>query len=139
MNAQALLDFHKSFDPFAVGFRDILDQVKIAQKTMPGYPPYNIKQVSDDNYVIELAVAGFAKTDIDISLEGNKLVIKANAKDDDGDSYIYKGIATRNFERTFTLADSIEIANAEMINGMLKIWLKNMVKTQDLVKKISIL
>ena len=138
MNAHALMDLHKSFDPFAVGFRDILDQVRVAQKNLPGYPPYNIKQVSDDNYVIELAVAGFAKTDIDISLEGNKLSIKANSKDDEDTSYLYKGIASRDFERTFTLADTIEIANAEMVNGMLKIWLKNMVKTQDLVKKIAI-
>jgi molecular chaperone IbpA len=139
----SLEQFHKTFDPFAIGFDDVIDQIQRittqAAKTIPGYPPYNIKQIKDNKYVIEMAVAGFAKTDIDVSLEGNKLVIKASSKEDsDDNSYLYKGIANRNFERTFTLADKIEIKDAEMVNGMLRIWLENMVKTQDLIKKITI-
>jgi molecular chaperone IbpA len=135
-----LQDFHKSFDPFAIGFNDVFDQLKAASRSIPGYPPYNIKQVKENKYVIEMAVAGFAKTDIDVSLEGNKLIVKANAKEDTEteNSYLYKGIATRNFERQFTLADKIEIKDAELVNGMLKIWLENMVKTQDLIKKITV-
>jgi molecular chaperone IbpA len=86
-----------------------------------------------------LAVAGFAKTDIEVTLEGNKLVIKGVAKDEElPENYIFKGIATRNCERTFTLADKIEIENAELVNGMLKIWLANLVKTQDAIKKIAV-
>jgi molecular chaperone IbpA len=102
------------------------------------YPPYNIKQVKENKYVIEMAVAGFAKSDIEMTLEGNKLVIKAASKEDDSEDYLYKGIANRGFERTFTLADKVEIQDAEMMNGMLRIWLENMVKVQDAVKKISI-
>jgi molecular chaperone IbpA len=86
-----------------------------------------------------VAIAGFAKTDIEVTLEGNKLVIKGVAKDEElPENYIFKGIAARNFERTFTLADKIEIKDAEIANGMLKVWLENMVKVQDAVKKITI-
>jgi len=124
---------HKSLDPFTVGFDDILNQMQEVSKTVakniPSYPPYNIKQVKDNKYVIEMAVAGFAKTDIEVTLDGNKLVIKGSTKDEElPENYIFKGIAGRNFERSFTLADKIEIKDAEIANGMLKIWLENMVK-----------
>lgn len=132
----------KSLDPFTVGFDDVLDQIRDISETVakatPAYPPYNIKQVKDNKYVIEMAVAGFAKSDIEMTLEGNKLVIKAASKDDDSEEYLYKGIANRGFERTFTLADKVEIKDAELMNGMLKVWLENMVKAQDAIKKISI-
>ena len=135
---------HKSLDPFTVGFDDVLDQIRDISETVakatPGYPPYNIRQVKDNKYVIEMAVAGFAKTDIEVTLEGNKLVIKGAVVDssDDKDNYIYKGIANRNFNRAFTLADKVEIKDAEIANGMLKVWLENMVKVQDAVKKITV-
>jgi len=134
----------KSLDPFSVGFDDVLNQIREVSETVakatPGYPPYNIKQVKDNKYVIEMAVAGFAKTDIEVTLEGNKLVIKGSVVDssDDKDNYIYKGIANRNFNRAFTLADKVEIKDAEITNGMLKVWLENMVKAQDAVKKITV-
>ena len=134
----------RSLDPFAIGFDKIFKQLQDASSTMaknaPNWPPYNIKQVSDDKYVIEMAVAGFAKTDIEVTLEGNKLVIKGAAKEDDVEdkNYIFKGIANRNFVRQFTLADKIEIKDAEIVNGMLKVWLENLVKAQDAIKKISI-
>lgn len=127
--------------PFTVGFDDTLELMReaatIAAKSV-SYPPYNIKQVKENKYVIEMAVAGFAKSDIEMTLEGNKLVIKAASKDDDNGDYLYRGIANRAFERTFTLADKVEIKDAEMVNGMLKVWLENMVKVQDAVKKITI-
>ena len=133
----------KSLDPFSVGFEDVLDQIRDISETVskasPGYPPYNIKQVKENKYVIEMAVAGFAKTDIEVTLEGNKLVIKGAVVDSSGDdNYIYKGIANRNFNRAFTLADKVEIKDAEITNGMLKVWLENMVKVQDAVKKITV-
>jgi len=127
--------------PFTVGFDDTLELMReaatMAAKSV-SYPPYNIKQVKENKYVIEMAVAGFAKSDIEMTLEGNKLVIKAAAKDEDNGDYLYRGIANRAFERTFTLADKVEIKDAEMINGMLKVWLENMVKAQDAIKKITI-
>ena len=133
-------DFSK-IQPFTVGFNDtfnLMREAAAAASKAVAYPPYNIKQVKDNKYVIEMAVAGFAKSDIEMTLDGNKLTIKAATKDDDSDSYLYKGIANRGFERTFTLADKVELKDAELVNGMLKVWLENMVRAQDAVKKIAI-
>ena len=135
----SLFDFNK-FDPFSIGFNKVFDDLQKAAKNLPSYPPYNIKQVKENKYVIEMAVAGFAKSDIEITLEDGTLVVKGAAQEDNSEdaSYVWKGIANRNFARTFKLADKIEIKDAELVNGMLKIWLENMVKTQDAIKKISI-
>jgi molecular chaperone IbpA len=141
----SLFDFHKTLDPFTVGydkfFKDIEEVTKNVAKNVPSYPPYNIKQVSKNKYVIEMAVAGFAKSDIEITLEGNKLVIKGAAKENDlksDENFLFKGIANRDFTRSFTIADKIEIGQAEMVNGMLRVWLENLVQTQDTIKKIAI-
>lgn len=141
----SLFDFHKTLDPFTVGydkfFKDIEEVTKNVTKNVPSYPPYNIKQVSKNKYVIELAVAGFAKSDIEVTLEGNKLVIKGSTKEDElkeEENFLFKGIANRNFTRSFTLADKIEIGQAEMVNGMLKVWLENLVQAQDTIKRIAI-
>jgi molecular chaperone IbpA len=134
-------DLFGQFQPFTVGFDHTLDTLKqIAEQSakVAGYPPYNIRQVKDNKYVIEMAVAGFGKSDIEMTLDGNKLVIKGATKDDTETDYLYKGIANRSFERTFTLADKVEIKDAELVNGMLKVWLENMIKAQDAIKKITI-
>jgi molecular chaperone IbpA len=140
----SLFDF-KKLDPFTVGydkfFTDLEDLAKSASKNLPSYPPYNIKAVGKDKYVIEMAVAGFAKTDIEVSLQGNKLTVQGSTQDEDTNEtqdYIFKGIANRNFTRTFNLADKIEIKDAEIVNGMLKIWLDSLVETQANIKKIAI-
>ena len=138
----ALYDLRK-LDPWAIGFgevlKDLQDMAATASKKI-AYPPYNIKQVKDNKYVIEIAVAGFAKSDIEVVLEGNKLVVKGVAHDneDPDTNFLYKGIAARNFQHEFKLNDKIEIQDAEYVNGMLKIWLDNMVKVQDAVKKITV-
>lgn len=128
--------------PFSVGFNDTLELMREAATAAAtkavAYPPYNIKQVKENKYVIEMAVAGFAKTDLEITMDGNKLLIKGATKDDEGEQFLYKGIANRAFERAFTLNDKVEIKDAELVNGMLKIWLENIVKTQDAIKKIGI-
>lgn len=140
----SLEQFHKSFDPFSIGFEDILKQLEDVQNTAMtnagSFPPYNIKKVADNKFVIEMAVAGYAKQDIEITLEGNKLVIEGKSQNagDAGVEYYYKGIAQRNFVRQFTLSDKIEIGDVEMANGMLKVWLTNIVKAQDMVKKLTI-
>jgi molecular chaperone IbpA len=135
----------KSLDPFTVGydkfFVDLGDITKDMAKKVQTYPPYNIKQINKNKYVIELAVAGFAKQDIEVTLDGNKLIVKGNAKEDnlkEEETYFFKGIANRGFERSFTLADKIEIKDADMVNGMLRIWLESLVQTQDAIKKIAI-
>ena len=133
--------FHR-FDPFTIGYTDVFKELESMSKAVAKaatYPPYNIKQVKDNKFVIEMAVAGFAQSDIEITLEGNKLVIKGNTQDEDApDNFLFKGIANRNFTREFKLADKVEIENAELVNGMLKIGLANMVKLQDTIKKIPL-
>jgi molecular chaperone IbpA len=124
-----------------IGFEDTINTLRKATETATkavNYPPYNIKQVKDNKYVIEMAVAGFAKSDIEITMDGNKLTIKGATKDNEEETFLFQGIANRAFERTFTLNDKVEIKDAEMVNGMLKIWLENIIKTQDAIKKIGI-
>jgi molecular chaperone IbpA len=140
-NYPSLFDFHK-FDPFAVGFSDVFKDLQEMSKNVQkavSYPPYNIRQVKENKYVIEMAVAGFAKSDIEVTLEGNKLIVKGVSQDTDApEDFIFKGISNRNFTREFKLNDKIEIDNAEMANGMLRIWLDNVVKAQDAIKKIAV-
>ena len=128
----------KDFDKFFVGFDDHVNRLqKLGEevtKNIPNYPPYNIKKTGDNSYVVELACAGFGKTEIDIELDGDKLVISGNTTEDTND-YIVKGIANRAFTRSFSLMDNIEVKNAELINGMLKVYLEG--QTQ-LAKKIKI-
>lgn len=129
----------------SVGYEDMFSRlqsfVEKADKTASnfGYPPYNIKKVDDNHYLIEMAVAGFAKQEIDVVLEDGKLTIQGNSSsDDDGTHVLWKGISNRAFTRTFTLADTIEVHNAELINGMLKIWLENIIPEHKKPKKIDI-
>lgn len=112
-------------------------------KGVPGYPPYNIAKVDENKYVIEMAVAGFGKQNIDVEIANNTLTIKGGLNLDQLDpanpiQYLYKGIADRSFTRKFTLADTVEIKNAELINGMLKLWLENIIPEEKKPKKIDI-
>lgn len=145
---QALSDLAK-FDKFFIGadqmfkkFSDLTTQTaEIASK----YPPYNIKKVDDNRYVIEMAVAGFGKQDIALTLEDNKLVITGKletlddmVKDSVDQTYLWKGISNRAFTRQFTLADNVEIKNADLLNGMLKIWLEAIIPESKKTKTIPI-
>lgn len=114
---------------------DIADQsVNVISK----YPPYNIKKVDEDRYVIEMAVAGFGKNELDIELEDSKLKISGSVKSDDTAEYLFKGIAERGFTREFTLADNVEVKSSSLVNGMLKIWLEAFVPEDKKAKKINI-
>ena len=142
MTLTNLFPTSSAFGPFSVGFDKLFEQLNetanSVAKNTPNWPPYNIKKVKDNKYVIELAVAGFAKSDIDVTLDGNKLVIKGAAQDNEAEDYLFKGIANRAFQRTFTIADKVEIKDAEIVNGMLRVWLENLYQTQETVKKIAI-
>lgn len=125
----------------SVGFDTILKRIESMAETlpkMPTYPPYNIKKVDENKYVIEVAVAGFGKQDIELVLEDGVLTIKGNVKSDEPSDYLFKGIADRPFTRQFTLADTVEIKNADLINGMLKIWLERFIPESKRPKKIEI-
>ena len=133
----------KDFDKFFVGFDDqyrrlakIHDDVT---KNIPNYPPYNIRKTGDNTYVIEIAVAGFDKQEIDIEIEGGKLVVKGNlAFTDTEDNFLFKGIATRAFTRAFVIDDQFEVKDASLINGMLKIALERIIPEHKKPKKIEV-
>ena len=131
-----------NLDKFFVGFDDQFNRMaKLHEdftKNIPNYPPYNIKKTGDNNYVIELAVAGFAKQDIEIEFAEDKLIIKGNTKDDESSDFLFKGIAARNFTRTFVLDDQIEIKDAAIFNGMLKIALERIIPDHKKPKKIEV-
>jgi HSP20 family molecular chaperone IbpA len=87
-----------------------------------GYPPFNIEQTSDNSYRITLAVAGFAESDLSITVEDKQLVIRGRQSDDDeGRVFLHRGIAARQFQRSFVLADGVEVGEAIMENGLLHI------------------
>jgi len=131
-----------NLDKFFVGFDEQFNRMAKLHddftKNIPNYPPYNIKKTGDNNYVIELAVAGFAKQDIEIEFADDKLIIKGNTKDDESSDFLFKGIAARNFTRTFVLDDQIEIKDAAMLNGMLKIALERIIPDHKKPKKIEV-
>ena len=134
------------FDPFglsknAIGFDTIFERLQAASDALPKiptYPPYNIKKVDDEHFVIEMAVAGFGKSNLDIELKDDKLTITGN-HDAADNNYIYQGIANRAFTREFTLADSVVVKNAELVNGLLKIALERYIPEEKKAKKIDIL
>jgi molecular chaperone IbpA len=107
------------------------------------YPPYNIVETSKNKYDIEVALAGYNKKDIDVSYEDGQLTIKSKksdkdeSKDEDGNT-IYKGIAKRYFERSFTIADDVEIKGAELKDGLLKVSLEKILPDRKKAKTIDI-
>ncbi|NBP02211.1 MAG: heat-shock protein IbpA [Proteobacteria bacterium] len=131
----------KDMDKFLVGFDETYNRMAKFHddmtKNIPNYPPYNIKKIEENKYVIELAVAGFAKSDIEVTFEDNKLIISGKAQDDN-DNFLFKGIANRAFTRTFLLDDQIEIRDAGIMNGMLKIALEKIIPDHKKPKKIEV-
>jgi len=134
--------FPKDADKFFVGYDKVFDRLRefhdTATKNIPNYPPFNIKKTAENEYVIEMAVAGFGKSDITIETEGDKLVVKGNAEtvEEDVDT-LYQGLALRPFTRMFTLNDAVEVQNAEMVNGLLRITLERLIPESQR-KKINI-
>lgn len=107
--------------PLFLGFDHFERLVDTISKVQDNYPPYNIEQVGQYGFRITLALAGFDRKDISISLENNQLTIRGHQDNDPDTVYIYRGIATRQFIKTFVLADGVEVKNAEFTNGLLHI------------------
>ena len=132
----------KDFDKYFVGFDDQFNRLAKMHddltKNIPNYPPYNIKKIDDKKYVIEMAVAGFSKSEIEVEFADDKLIVKGNAKEDESTDYLFKGIAARNFTRTFALNDQVEIKGAGLINGMLQIALERIIPEHKKPKKIEV-
>lgn len=108
--------------PFLLGFEQFEQTLdRISKMSAEGYPPYNIEQIGLNSLRITLAVAGFTETDLSIELEDNQLLIRGRQTDDADRVYLHRGIAARQFQRSFVLADGIEIVGAELDNGLLHI------------------
>jgi len=125
--------------PFLLGF-DQLEQVldNVTKNAGEGYPPYNIEQIDEATIRISVAVAGFARKDLNISLEANQLIIRGKQMDDAGDkTYLYRGIAARQFVRKFVLADGMEVKDAHMENGLLHVDLERP-EPQEISRQIKI-
>ena len=109
--------------PFLLGF-DQLERLveRTAKSGNDGYPPYNIEQIGETRFRITLALAGFREEDLSITLEDRQLMIRGRQADDaDGRAFLHRGIATRQFQRSFVIADGVEVAGAEMENGLLHV------------------
>ncbi len=125
--------------PFLLGF-DQLERLveRTAKAGNDGYPPYNIEQKGDNAYRITLAVAGFSEADLAITLEDRQLVIRGRQAEDGADRvFLHRGIAARQFQRSFVLADGVEVAGASMAHGLLHIDLRRSVP-DTIVRTIKI-
>ena len=133
-----LPNFHRA----TIGFDRLFNELDRQFANSPngnGYPPYNIAQINDDEYMISLAVAGFGMDNLEITKDGNILKVEGTSpKGDETVNYLHKGIGGRNFRREFTLADHVEVANAGLELGMLNIHLKREVPEELQPKKIKI-
>lgn len=108
--------------PFLLGFDHFERTVdRIAKMSAEGYPPYNIEQISDSRIRITLAVAGFADRDLQVQIENNQLTVRGKQEDTGDRIYLHRGIAARQFQRSFVLAEGIEVTGAEIDNGLLHI------------------
>jgi molecular chaperone IbpA len=140
----------KDFDSWFVGFDDIAKKLTAAQEQAAAfttkYPPYNLKKIDENKYAIELAVAGFAKQDLEIEIVEDKLIIKGNTTSQDPadpgvmswPQMLHNGLAMRPFTRTFTLSDNVEIRGASLLNGILKIALEAIIPEHKKPKKVEI-
>ena len=119
-------------------FDNIFDSVFNLNESNNSYPPYNIIK-SDNDYTISLAIAGFSKDEIDISIQENELVIKGISKEQNNQvEFLHRGIAGRSFERKFRLADTIKVGDASYENGLLNIYLEREIPEHQKPRKIEI-
>ena len=141
---------HSAFTPqdvqkmmgFSVGFDSVFDRFfDMDTNREQGYPPYNIRKVNDIQYVIELALAGFSKDDIEVELTDGLLAIRSKDRkeeEEDSDSFVHKGIARRSFSRTYTLSDDVVVKGADLKDGMLIINLERVIPDEKKPRLIQI-
>jgi len=129
-------------DPFLIGFSREFDRLNSLQKnnSSVSYPPYNVVRYDEDNYRLDLAVAGFSIDDLDISVKDGSLIIKGEQpEDEEQDNYVHRGIATRKFTRSFALAEHMEVKAAGMSDGILSIPIVRVVPDEKKPRQIEII
>jgi len=135
-------DAFKDIDKLFLGFDDQFKRMQALHddltKNIPNYPPFNVRK-DGNTYTIEMAVAGFAQNEIDITIDGGKLIVKGNSESvEPDDKFIFKGIANRAFTRAWAIGDSYEVKDAELFNGILKIALDKLVPEEQKAKKVPV-
>jgi molecular chaperone IbpA len=132
------LDLFK--DPFFIGFNRELDRLSTVHNlaTRQAYPPYDILKLDEDTYRLSLAVAGFSKTDINVSVDNGTLIIKGEIAEVTDVEVVHKGIAARKFTRTFALGEYMEVSNAELKDGMLTVNIVRVVPEDKKPKVIKV-
>ena len=144
MNTSRTLSLWDNFNqitPYAVGFDRIFDNLSRYvdnNATSTGFPPYNIRKEGDYNYVIEMALAGFGKKDIEVEVADGTLSVRSVKENSEDDSTVYRGISSRRFERKFTMADDIVVNDAKLENGMLLIDLERVVPEEKKPRLIAV-
>tara|TARA_B100000749_G_C18385115_1_gene447775 strand:+ start:108 stop:578 length:471 start_codon:yes stop_codon:yes gene_type:complete len=140
-NTLSLIDNFNQLTPYAVGFDRMFDNLSRYvdnNATSTGFPPYNIRKEGDYNYVIEMALAGFGKDDIEVEVADGTLSVRSVKENSEDDSTVYRGISYRKFERKFTMADDIVVNGASLENGMLKLELERVVPEEKKPRLISV-
>jgi len=140
--ALSLFDNFNQLTPYAVGFDKIFNQLSNYadnQRSSVGFPPYNIRKGGEYTYVIEMAVAGFGKKDIEVEVTDGTLTVRSVKENDTSDDDIYRGISYRKFDRKFTLADDIVINGANLENGMLTITLERVIPEHKKPRLIEVM
>jgi len=141
--ALSLFDNFNQLTPYAVGFDRVFDQLSnyaTNNRASTGFPPYNIRKGGEYTYVIEMALAGFSKKDIEVEVTDCTLTVRSVKEDtSETDGEIYRGISYRKFDRKFTLADDIVVNNAELENGMLKITLERVIPEHKKPRLIEVM
>lgn len=140
------MTYYQSLLPATVGFDRLLSTIdEFTQKmvndkaTRNTYPPYNIIKENDKDYIIEIAISGFKRDKIDITLDNSKLKVAGSVKNHlEDNKYLYKGIANRNFVHQFTLNDTVVVKGAEFVDGLLVIRLENVIPEEKKPRKIPI-
>ena len=138
--ALSLFDNFNQLTPYAVGYDKVFDNLSRYvdnSVTSTGFPPYNIRKEGDYHYVIEMALAGFSKEDIEIEVADGTLSVRSDKKDDVADN-LYRGISFRKFNRKFTLSDDIVVNDAALDNGMLTINLERVVPEEKKPRLIEV-
>jgi molecular chaperone IbpA len=132
------LDLFK--DPFFIGFNRELDRLSTVHNlaTRQAYPPYDILKLDEDTYKLSLAVAGFSKTDINVSVDNGTLIIKGEIAEVTDVEVVHKGIAARKFTRTFALGEYMEVSSAELKDGMLTVNIVRVVPEDKKPKVIKV-
>ena len=128
-------------DPLFIGFDRMLERmnsVDTVHRNTSNYPPYNIVKVDEDNFTIELALAGFKDEDIDVTLKDGVLYVEGNQGDNDEKTYLHRGLSARSFRRSFTIADTMVVNRADFVNDILTISLENVIPEEKKPRKIAI-